>query len=153
MRPLHRPRDAEELSTVAGPCRLLSGQVGEHDLVGVLCAPRVANEQCVRLGVVFGHEVIGGVSAVLPEDDLGVPGDGERRRPRSTVREPEPRDLERIVARDELHEVEVESEVRALMKVPGHAEAVAGDVPTLRKRPRCGRAERPVGVVAHVDRL
>ena len=136
MRPVDRPRGAEELSTVPGPRRLLPDQVGEHDLVGVLRAPWVANEQCVRLGVVFGHEVIGGLLAVEPEDDLGVPGDGERRRPRPAVREPEPRDLDRIVTRDELDEVEVESEVRALMEVLRHAEAVAGDVPALGKRPR-----------------
>ena len=146
-----RPLRAEHLVPVRAHGGLLTGEVDEDDLVGELGAPRVAHEQRAGRLVGAGDQPAGGQLPVRAQDEVVVAGHGDGAPLRAEVADLEPRDLHRVGARDELHQVQ--TQVVGLVQERGVPEPVPGGMPAGRHRARGRRGDHAGQVVAHVDDL
>ena len=152
-RPLRGAVAAEELGPIGGPGRLPPAEVEERDPAGELGVPRVAGQDRARVGVQGRDDPRRARAARRPQHPLGVGGHRQAPGAARPVLDRQHRDLERVVGRDELDEVEVDAVVEMLE--PAVAGAVPGDVGRLLAPDRQGRrAPQLAGlVVADVDRL
>ncbi len=124
--PVRGPVAAEELGPIGRPRRLAPAEVEEGDPAAEFRVPRVAREE----------RPVSGSSAVTirgragpargAQRPLGIGGHGQAPRAPGSVLDRQHRDLQGVVERDELDEVELDAVVHVLE--PAVAGAVAGDV-------------------------
>ena len=143
----------EELGPIGRPRRLSPAEVEEGDPAAELGVPWVANEERARLRLDRGHDPRAAVPARGPQRPLGVRGHRQAPGAPGSVLDGQHRDLQRLVERDELDQVEADAVVDVLE--PAVARAVTGDVGRSLEPDRLGRRAPQLTalVIADVDRL
>ena len=120
---IRRAVAAEELRPVGGPRRLPAAEVGEGDARAELASPRVAREHRAGLGIDLGDDERRRGAPRHAEHPLDAGGHRQPSRPSGRVRQRETRDLDRIVERHQLQELERDAvrdvlEARVALPVP-----------------------------------
>ena len=148
---------ADELRAIGRPRGLAAAEIGERDAAREVGVPGVAGEERPGGGVDLGDDGRRVRAARGAQHPLDVGGDREAPRLAGPVLDRQPRDLDRILGRDELQELQRDAargvlEAAVALPVPGD---VGGRVlpdrqkrgpPQLRRSPRRGRrTPRPAG--------
>ena len=144
---------AEELGPIGRPRRLPPAEVEEGDPAAELGVPRVAHEERPRLRLQRRDDPGGAGPARGAQRPLGVGGHRQAPGAPGSVLDGQHRDLQGVVERDELDEVELDAVVQVLE--PAVAGTVTGDVGRFLAADRLGRRTPQLAgvVVPDVDRL
>ena len=151
--PIQSAVAAEELGPIRGPRRLPATKVEERDPAGEVRVPRIAHEDRLRLGIQLGDDPRRARTARRPQHPLGIGSHRQAPCAAGPVLDGQHRDLQRIVERDELDQVEADSIADVLESAV--AEAMSGDVRRFLATDRQGRRTPQFAglLVTHVDRL
>src|SRR5205085_3004664 len=99
---------AEELAAVACPRGLLAAEVGKSDAAAERRVPRIAREHHARIRVDFRRDELRRSVARSSEHPFDVSGDRKPAGLRRVIADLEAGDLDRIMQRHELHELDAD---------------------------------------------